>query len=192
MAKDPSPTIEDIKEFVIAGHGNLEKVRQMYRKQPALLEMSYEWKPGDTETALQAAAHVGSRAVAEYLLGQGAPLDICTAAMLGDKDVISRFLLEDPNSIYAKGAHGIPLITHTVLSGDVGLIEWLFQRGARDGISSALGIAVGRSDVDMARWLIENCDPDLTWKNIQGKTALQIAVEKGDSEIVDLLESANQ
>jgi hypothetical protein len=74
---------ETVREFVTAGHGDLEKVKQMLADQPAVLNLSYDWNPGGPETALQAAAHVGSRAVAEYLLDQGAPLDICTAAMLG-------------------------------------------------------------------------------------------------------------
>ncbi len=35
-------------------------------------------------TAIQAAAHTGQRAIAEYLLAKGARLEVCTAAMLGD------------------------------------------------------------------------------------------------------------
>jgi ankyrin repeat protein len=192
IMSDQSPSLEEIKEFVIAGHGNLEKVRQMCQDQPALLEMGYEWRPGDTETALQAASHVGNRSIATYLLAQGAPMEICTAAMLGDRDEIDRMLRENPDRIHAKGAHGIPLMTHAVLSGDVEMAEWLFQRGATEGISSALSMVVGRGDVDMVRWLLEDGSPDLTWKNIQGKTAREIAVEKDDIEIIKLLEDYGQ
>ena len=61
------PTADEVREFVIAGHGNLAKVKQMLANHPSLLNMAHEWRPGDTETALQGAAHVGSREVAEYL-----------------------------------------------------------------------------------------------------------------------------
>ena len=74
---------EQIREFVIAGHGNLAAVQALLAAEPRLLNVANEWSPGDTETAIQGAAHVGSRAVAEYLLAQGAPLELPTAAMLG-------------------------------------------------------------------------------------------------------------
>ena len=84
-------TTETIREFVIAGHGNLDRVKEMLTGQPEMLNISHEWKPDDTETALQGASHVGNRAIAEYLLEQGAPLDICAAAMLGCKTNVERF-----------------------------------------------------------------------------------------------------
>src|SRR5690606_33725007 len=109
-------------------------------EKPVLLSLSYEWQPGDTESALQAAAHVGSRAVAEYLLEQGATLDICTAAMLGWRDEVERFLQHDPAAINRHGAHGIPLLTHAALSGDVALVESLYRRGATTGATLALSL----------------------------------------------------
>src|SRR4051794_32277203 len=83
MSTTPEPTTDQIREFVIAGHGNLEKVKQMLAIHPELLNIANVWRPGDTETALQGAAHVGNREIAEYLLSLGAPMDICCAAMLG-------------------------------------------------------------------------------------------------------------
>src|SRR5688500_12065836 len=105
-----APDAEVIRAFVIAGHGNLEKVKQMLGERPELLNISHEWAPGDTETALQGAAHVGSVPIAETLLAQGAPLDICTAAMLGRRGDVEHFLEEDNAKINATGAHGIPLL----------------------------------------------------------------------------------
>src|SRR5207244_5987164 len=105
-----------IREFVIAGHGNLEKVRQMFAENPKLLNASYRWNENDTETAVQAAAQVGSADVAQFLLKQGAPLEICTAAMLGMQDEVVRRLNEDPRNAHATGAHGIPLLPHAVWS----------------------------------------------------------------------------
>ena len=137
---DQMPAPEAFQEFVISGHGNLEKVQQMLSEQPKLLLLCHEWKPNDTETAIQGAAHVGSRSVAKYLLAQGAPMEICTVAMLGRRNEIELFLQEDPASIQATGAHGILLMTHAVLSGDVALTEWLLSSGANLGMSAALSL----------------------------------------------------
>lgn len=188
------PTQDEIREFVIAGHGNLERVKQMLAQHPSLLNIAQEWRPGDTETALQGAAHVGSREVAEYLLEQGAPLDICTAAMLGRRDDVEHFLQQDKEMIHAHGAHNIPLLTHAALSGDTALAQMLYERGATTGVTLALNLVVSNGLVDMTRWLLENESPDLAWKNFQDKTALEIATDRGDREIADLLRKhgANQ
>lgn len=181
------PTANEIREFVIAGHGNFEKVKQMLAIHPSLLNLAHEWRPGDTETALQGAAHVGNREVAEYLLTQGAPLDICTAAMLGERAEVERFLQEDPDKIHTNGAHGIPLLTHAALSGDTALVQMLYERGATTGVSAALALAVGKGHLEVTRWLLENSSPDLGWKNFQDKTPLQIANDNGSHEISKLL-----
>jgi ankyrin repeat protein len=178
---------ELVREFVIAGHGSLDKVKAMLAEHPTLLNAAHEWRPGDTETALQGAAHVGNAPIAEFLLAQGAPLDICTAAMLGRKDAVEHFLVGDPNLIRAHGAHGISLLTHAALSGDVELVRMLAGRGAQEGMSPALVNAVSKGHLELTRWLLENGEPDLTWKNFQEKTALDIAVEQDNDGIAKLL-----
>jgi ankyrin repeat protein len=183
----PSSEQDHIREFVLAGHGNLQKVQSMLAEDPGLLYAAYEWKTNDTETALQAAAHVGNRAIAEYLLEQGAPLDICTAAMLGRQIEVEQFVECDTAQIAANGAHGIPLLAHAAHSGSVELVEWLTEHGAHTGVSAALHNAVSQGHVDLTRWLLEECDPDLTAHNFQGKTPLAVAIERGSTTIVQLL-----
>src|SRR3989442_5210681 len=112
------PSVEQIREFVIAGHGNVEKVRQMLAENPQLLNASYQWNDNDRETAIQAAAQVGNAQVARNLLDNGAPLEICTAAMLGLRDEVERRLKDDPRRGSANGALGIALLLIAVLSGN--------------------------------------------------------------------------
>ena len=186
------PTLPDaatIREFVIAGHADLGKVKQMLAAQPDLLDLSHEWQPGDRETAVQAAAHMGNRPIADYLLMQGAPLQICTAALLGNHESVERFLSADARQIHVLGAHGIPLLAHAALSGSVTLTALLIERGAQAGISFALGNAVTLGHVDLTRWLLAHTRPDLAWKNFQGKTPLEIALESNQAEIVELLQN---
>ena len=177
---------DQIRDFVIAAHGNLPRVRELLAEHPGLLNLPHQWAEGDSETAIQAAAQVGSAPLVEYLLDRGAPLEICTAAMLGRKQVVERMLDENPNLIEARGAHGIPLMPHAAHSADLELTQMLFERGATAGISDALGIAVTRGDARMARWILEAGRPDLQWKNYEGKGLMTIAAEAG-SEMVALL-----
>jgi ankyrin repeat protein len=121
------------------------------------------------------------------LLAQGAPLDICTAAMLGRRDDVARFLREDASNIHKRGAHHIPLLAHAALSGDAGLVEMLYIGGATEGTAFALNVAVESNDVGLASWLLANASPDLAWQNWRGKTALEVATDNGNVAVVELL-----
>lgn len=181
------PTEEEIRDFVIAAHGNLPRVREMLWENSELLNACYQWAEGDCETAIMAAAQSGSVNVAEYLLARGAPMDICTAAMLGRKDVVEQMLEKDPALIDAKGAHGISLMAHAAWSNNIELVKMLFERGATVGMGHALGNAVMKGDVRMARWIIENGNPDFNWRNYEGKTLLNLADEAPNDDMIHLL-----
>ncbi len=187
MSQSIELTSEYIREFVLAGHGNFERVQEMLAATPALLNAAYEWKENDRETALQGAAHVGNTAIAEYLLAKGAPLEICTAAMLGQHDAVRKFVADNPQQINATGAHGIALVTHAALSGNVALVQWLIEHGAHGGISAALHNAVNKGHTELTRWLLEHTEPDLGWTNFQDKTALTIATERGWEDLAEIL-----
>ena len=187
QTQQKSASTEQIREFVIAGHGNLEKVRQMLAENPELLNVSYRWNENDTETAVQAAAQVGSAIVAQFLLKQGAPLEICTAAMLGMQDEVVRRLNEDPRNANATGAHGIPLLPHAVWSENLRLVQLVFERGAKSGATLALHNAVSRGNYEIVEWLLDNAEPDVKAKNFQGKSALTVSSERSNDRIVALL-----
>src|SRR5215207_1561298 len=78
------PTHQEIDRFVGAAHGDLATVRAFVDAHPEHINTPSSMG----ETALQAAAHTGQRAIAEFLLERGAPLDICAAAMLGRNDQV--------------------------------------------------------------------------------------------------------
>jgi ankyrin repeat protein len=187
MESSTEPASDNIRAFVLAGHGNLARLKEMLAAEPALLNAAYAWADNDHETAIQAAAHVGNRAIAEYLLAQGAPLHICTAAMQGRQAEVERLVADDPTQIDATGAHGISLLTHAALSGNVALVQWLVAHGARSGMSAALHNAVSQGHADLTLWLLQHGDPDVEWKNFAGKTALTVATERGWEPIAQLL-----
>ncbi len=179
---------ELIREFVIAGHGNLDQVKTMLSENPRLLNAAHNWGryPGDTETALQGAAHVGNRIIAEYLLEQGAPMHITTATMLDRVDVVRKMLEADPSTAHAEGAHHISLMAHAVYSMNTTLLQMLLDHGAAmDSQALFAPIAAGRDDV--VAWLLEHGATDLSIQNFKGQTPVDAAETAGFSEIVDLL-----
>src|ERR1700754_4905119 len=65
----PDPVDKDlVRQFVIAGHNDLEKVKLLLQQQPGLLNACWDWGGGDFETALEGAGHMGRKDIAEYLL----------------------------------------------------------------------------------------------------------------------------
>jgi hypothetical protein len=101
-----------VQDFVIFGHYDLDMVKRLLDKDPAVLNSTVDWGGGDWETALGGASHMGRRDIAEFLISKGARPDIFTAAMLGDLVVVKSILAAHPALIDAKGPHGIPLIAH--------------------------------------------------------------------------------
>ncbi len=159
----------------------------MLEENQELLNASYAWSETDHETAIQGAAQVGSATIATYLLERGAPLEICTAAMLGRRDEVERRISDRSDSINSKGAHGIPLLPHAAWSGDLELVQFLFRNGAKTGSSSALHNAVTRGYYHMVVWLVENASPDLNSNNFQGKSPLSVAIERKHETIAQFL-----
>ena len=55
---------------------------------------------------------MGNREIAEYLISQGARIDIFAAAMLGRLDIVKAMLTAWPGLLQSKGPHGITLLRH--------------------------------------------------------------------------------
>ena len=116
--KPPQLKPELVYEFVGAAHGDLDKVKQMLEAEPGLLHASWNWGGFDWESAIEAAAHMGRRDIAEYLLGKGARINLFASAMLGDLEVVKSILTVHPGLITSQGAHGITLLRHAEMGGD--------------------------------------------------------------------------
>jgi len=106
-----------VQEFVRFSHFNLEYVKQAVAAEPRLIYASWDWGGGDYETGLGAASHVGNRAIAEFLLEQGARPTLFSAAMLGQLEVVKAYLTATPELIACEGPHGLSLIHHAEMGG---------------------------------------------------------------------------
>ena len=176
-------TQAQIREFVLAGHGDLGKVKALLAAEPRLLNARYQ---EFDETALEAAAHVGNRTIAEYLLAQGAPLTICAAAMLGQRVAVQGFLSADSHLAHSSGAHGISLLYHAAQSGDTAITDLLEAYGNTQDPSQPLHGAVNYGRTAMVRWLLAR-GANIAVLNFQGQTPLQVAEALGHEEIAALL-----
>ena len=118
MENKPALEAKLVEEFVGNSHGNFERVKEMLAQEPALIHAAWDWGGGDFETALGAAAHMGNKTIANYLLEQGARIDIFAAAMLGKLDIVKATLSAYPDAIDIPGPHGIPLLDHAEAGGE--------------------------------------------------------------------------
>lgn len=129
----PDPLDKDlIQQFVIAGHKDLEKVKQLLQQQPGLLNACWDWGGGDFETALEGAGHMGRKDIAEFLLENGARMNIFCAAMLGRLDIVKTTLAAYPNLKASKGPHGLQLLHHARKGGEnaLAVLDYLTSIGA--------------------------------------------------------------
>jgi hypothetical protein len=109
---------ELVREFVIAGHGNLEKTKQMLEANPGLLNASWDWGTGDFEEAIEGAGHVGNHDIATFLISQGARFTMFVAAMLGQLEIVKPMIEKYPSLLTSKGPHGLDLIHHATKGGE--------------------------------------------------------------------------
>jgi hypothetical protein len=116
--RPPALEPELVQDFVAKAHGDLDAVREMLESEPALLNAAWDWGAGDWETGLGAAAHMGRRDIALFLLERGARADIFAAAMLGETEVVRAMLTAWPELRDAPGPHGIPLLAHAKAGGE--------------------------------------------------------------------------
>jgi hypothetical protein len=133
MEKKPALPSELVAEFVRQAHGDLGHVRALLEQEPALINAAWDWGAGDWETALGAAAHMGRRDIALFLLDHGARIDLFAAAMLGKLEIVRAVLNTFPDARDVPGPHGIPLIAHAKAGGPDAAAVLEYLQGRDDG-----------------------------------------------------------
>lgn len=116
--KNPQLNREQVQDFVIYAHSDLEMVKKLLDKTPGLIHGAIDWGAGDFETALGGASHMGRHDIVEHLLDRGARIDLFCAAMMGQLDAVRAFLMLEPKLIDAKGPHGFSLHFHAQVGGE--------------------------------------------------------------------------
>jgi hypothetical protein len=130
--RPPALASATVQEFVRKAHADLAATRAMLAEQPSLLNATWDWGGGDFETGIGGAGHMGNRDIAEFLISQGARLDIFVAAMLGKLEVVRAMLGAWPGLLQSKGPHGIPLLRHARAGAEPAraVVDYLQSLGA--------------------------------------------------------------
>ena len=126
------------------------------------------------------ARHEGRDAVADYLLTQGAEVDIHTAAYLGDYDTVRDHVDRDeslvnsgylqsvmlpsgePHTVEHRNTEWATPLCYAIIGGNVAIVELLISRGAiiEPYSEILLDYAVGEDQVEITEMLFENgADP---------------------------------
>lgn len=132
--KPPALPPERVQATVGQSHRSLEHVMQLVEETPLLANACWDWGGGDFETPLEAAAHTGQRAIAEYLLSKGARPSLFAAGMLGQLELVKAFMAADPHAHLIPGPHGFTLL-HCVKAGQEAaqpVLDWLLAQGVPD------------------------------------------------------------
>ncbi len=135
VAQKPAPLPgEKVKEFVSAGHNNLDKVKSLLLEFPTLIYATWDLGGGDFETGLEGAGHVGNKDIANYLITAGARTNMFVLTMLGKTQIVKPFLEAFPAYINARGPHGFTLLHHAQRGGDNAkeLLEYLQSKGLKE------------------------------------------------------------
>jgi hypothetical protein len=130
--KPPALLPDKVRDTVGAAHGNLEKLRALIDETPLLVNACWDQGGGDFETPMEAAAHMGRREIAEFLLSRNARVSLYTAAMLGQLDLIKAALAPDIVTAAAvPGPHGFTLLYCAKQGGEKArpVYDWLLAQG---------------------------------------------------------------
>lgn len=128
----PKQDADLVRQVVTVAHTNVDEVRALVTAKPALANAWWDWGFGDWESPLGAAAHVGRREIAEFLIAHGARVDIFAAAMLGQTAVVAALVAAQPGVQRTLGPHGIPLLAHARAGGEAAMETLAYLEGLGD------------------------------------------------------------
>lgn len=196
-----TPLIASAGEIqVAAGKGDLQTVKALLAKDPALIKDA----DADGRTALHHACFEGKTDVVVFLLDQGAEINrketkydltpLHMAAWKGQAEVI-RVLLDRGADLNARERDNETALFYAAASDSVESVALLLSRGAdlKDDKSrvgnSVLWLAVERGRYPVAKFLLEK-GADPKYKKEHGDTMLHSAAWRGTPEMIHLLVDA--
>jgi hypothetical protein len=132
LSSFPSTDPQVVADVVGAAHTDLPRVAELVTARPHLAKAAVDWGFGDWESALGAAAHMGRRDIAEFLLAHGARPNIFSAAMMGQLAVVRAMVEASPGVQRIPGPHGITLLAHARAGGDTAAAVHEYLEGLGD------------------------------------------------------------
>lgn len=121
--------LEQIRELVFAAHGDFDKTKKIIDANPLILNCANQGRKGDFETSIGAAAHMGRKDIADYLISKGARLDIFCHTFLGYHDFVKKLITDQPHLLRSYGPHGLTLLHHAKVGKHQDMMDWLQKKG---------------------------------------------------------------
>ena len=176
-----------VKDAVGASHGNFARIRELVEKQPAMARASIDWGFGDWETCIDAAAHVGNKPIADFLLAHGARPTIFSAAMMGQLDTVKAFVAARPGLQKTLGPHGITLMSHAKAGGPDAavVVQYLTTLGDADTPTPVQPLAPADRDALVGKYVYGPGPRDYFTVDVQqdlfDKTILRLGIDRPNS-----------
>ena len=133
----PAQPPELVRDLVTVSHFDLNRVKELVGTHPSSVIAAWDWGFGDWETPVGAASHMGNRPIAEYLISQGAPTSLFSAAMLGQLDLLRALVAAQPGIQRIHGPHSISLLAHARMGGDAARPVLEFLQSLKDADSES-------------------------------------------------------
>lgn len=148
---------ELINQFASVAHFDFERVKKLQKLCPMLVMAKATWD----EMGIEAAAHMGHAAMAQFLADLGSPVSTCTATLLGARDLVKKILNEDAACVRERGAHDIAILAYTAYANpQLDIAQMLLACGAdihaRSLGQTILHIVAGKGHVELAQLLLEH------------------------------------
>lgn len=182
----PSIDYNMVKEVVGAAHSKFERVKELVINRPELALSTWDWGFGDFESAIGAAAHMGRRDIAAFLMEYGARPDIFTYAMLSSLEVVKAMIESTPGIQRIPGPHGITLLQHAKnrlrhrdvpkeqIANSQRLIEYLESLGDADMRAQSLDISEEEKAIYMGNYRFGSGEDEVFEIGLNMRKLLQI------------------
>ena len=186
--------LEMVGKFVGKSHGDIDTVKELLAKEPALVNAAWDWGNGDWETGLGASSHVGRKEIARLLLDNGARLDVFAATMLGMESVVTEMIKVMPDIHAVPGPHEIPMLSHAIFGREDadGVFELLLAAGADVNAASKMkmtplmaAVSVEREEI-VEELLRRGANASAT--DVKGVSIIDIANRRKNKKVIKMIE----
>jgi ankyrin repeat protein len=179
--------VETFYQAVKSGDGN--SVKQMVEKNPAIVNAMDETNISPVLTA----AYHNEMGVANYLVANGAKMDIFSSSALGLTYIVKNLVQKYPKMVNAVAIDGYQPLGLASFFGRTETAQYLIMHGAEVNSPSVnetrvmpLHSAAAGRHLDVVRLLLAN-GADVNAEQQGGFTALHAAAQNGQVEMIQLL-----
>jgi ankyrin repeat protein len=170
-----------VDALVAACHARLALAERILDRDESLSQRQSSWG----ETPIEAASHLGHKALVWRIIEAGAELDLFAACALADEAaVMSRY---NPTCPDVCGVHGLPLLHFAIMGGEAAILKTLLAAGVeinpRRASLPPLHSAVASGRRDLVSLLLD-AGADTTACDAYGANALDWARELDGAESI--------